>query len=646
MIMSLFGGSSEDTVGKYRSSAGELGVYTLALEGIEDPFDPDPMWDRRYGGGGKVVERITGDRDFRLQAALDGCRNSKFERDEAGRFREANPVFTDIVMWIPEAAWKADAIRGGHHMEVVARNLAHLHRGKFRGSLDGDRTPIYTVMPDPELAENVVVFQFGFGVYVPGGDEVLRAEISLRRKEKDEPQTLPEWSFWRSGAQIKRPAGVYEGQESLLITPDNSGPIRTPVWFGEAGGHLLINLNAADSERIYAGDQRVRTVRSNIPESPTEPADWFLQAADSDDTLIVRIRPLGDPVRLRETRAEQAVPEDARTRKLPGKPKLPKKPKKEKPAAEKTPARSEPVVGAPGATAPTEVRPAPAPARARSARDGDSLGQRLGIDRILGGLGRGGGKEETPLSTRFALKLNGLGLMRVDGRRAIPGIRGWTIWFDDDGQPLQFGSGTDTDTERALAVMANAEDNRMFYRLAGEREFSPAVHLPSVLPTVHGQHLELHPSPLPDRYHAILRLAGETAFPLSPRTLVLGRSNITPDSPQPDLPLEILTHPRSLQWYDGAGYHGAKLNAINLSRRHVDLRLNENRLDLSMADGTSPVFVLDRDGSLMHTLEPKSRKSVALEPGQMILVGCYLLRFHEERARTMESAAHSMVHRG
>ena len=43
------------------------------------------------------------------------------------------------------------------------------------------------------------------------------------------------------------------------------------------------------------------------------------------------------------------------------------------------------------------------------------------------------------------------------------------------------------------------------------------------------------------------------SYPLSPNALVLGRSSDNPGSSQPDLPLEALTHPESLEWYDGAG---------------------------------------------------------------------------------------------
>ena len=179
MFKDIFGKS--DTAAKYQSAGEDTGVFTLALSGVDDPFDPDPLWDRKYGGQPAIAERVSGDRDFRLQAALDFCRDLKFARDEAGRFREQSPVFTDVVMWLPAKRWHADALHGGHRIEAVATNLAALHKKKFGRSLPADREPIYTVMPDEQLDDDAVAFQFGFGVFVPQERDLLQGTLTLAR---------------------------------------------------------------------------------------------------------------------------------------------------------------------------------------------------------------------------------------------------------------------------------------------------------------------------------------------------------------------------------------------------------------------------------------------------------------------------------
>jgi hypothetical protein len=107
-----------------------------------------------------------------------------------------------------------------------------------------------------------------------------------------------------------------------------------------------------------------------------------------------------------------------------------------------------------------------------------------------------------------------------------------------------------------------------------------------------------------------------------------------------------LSHPDSLSWQAGSGYAGAKLNSLNLSRRHVALKLVDGRLELQMIDGKMPVYVLDAAGAeVTARLMPDSRESVRLEPGQQFLIGSYMLRFHEETPRTMLSADVSQLRR-
>jgi hypothetical protein len=101
--------------------------------------------------------------------------------------------------------------------------------------------------------------------------------------------------------------------------------------------------------------------------------------------------------------------------------------------------------------------------------------------------------------------------------------------------------------------------------------------------------------------------------------------------------MELLDHPDSLQWAGGQGPKGAKLNALNLSRRHVALRLVGNKLEVAMSDGKMPIYVLDSEGKLMKTLSPGGKASVLMAPDELFVVGSYLLRFHQEKLQAMSS---------
>src|SRR5690606_24066551 len=192
-------------------------------------------------------------------------------------------------------------------------------------------------------------------------------------------------------------------------------------------------------------------------------------------------------------------------------------------------------------------------------------------------------------------------------------------------------------------LSATADSDRLLYRLPGETGFKPVQVMPCVLTTERRRFVDLLPSPLPEDYLGIVLLTPEISLPVSPRALILGRSNIVASSPQPDLPLELLSHPDSLEWRAGSGYEGAKLNSLHLSRRHVALKLVDGRLDIRMIDGKLPVYILDLDGAVAGRLEPDSRDAAHLEPGQQFLIGSYLLRFHEETPRTMLSADASQL---
>ena len=617
MFKSLF--RKSDTAERYQSAGADLGVFTLTLQGVEDPFDEDPLWDKKYGGQPGIAEQMSGDNEFRLQAALDGCRDVKFARDDAGRFREQSPVFTDVVAWIAAKRWNTDAMHGGRRIEALATNLASLHVGKFGRSVPADRKPIYTVMPDEALAEDAVMFQFGFGVFVPTSWDVLEGSVKLQLGEKGQPSELPAWSFWRAGAQLRRPAGYYRGQNSLLISADNSTPVRSPVWLKHAKGYISVNLNTADSERVFTDPEHIVVAKASEPSKTGGTYRCVLKSSSEGGAhLTLVLKPLAEP----KVNAwpDEEVPKTRVARKVP-------KPEAKKPA-KKAPAKAKRRAGSNKATeivSPDEVSQLPT-------RPGDAGPPVAEKD-----------SDSTPISNRYTLKLAGCALLRIDGERYVDGLDDWTIWFDENGRPIDFDRAGSYDTGEGLALAATAGESALYYRLPGQSEFKTVQAMPCVLATAGGGYLELQPPAVPSVYHGIVQLSSEISFPLSPKPLVLGRSNITPETVQPDLPLELLNHPDGLHWSPGAGYEGAKLNSLNLSRRHVSVQLDKNQLKLAMVDGKMPIYLLDENGKSLRTLEPGASRSVTLKVGQQFLIGNYLIRFHEETPRTMLSRDASLL---
>lgn len=574
MAGSWFGRSSE-VLAEVQETGSRLGVFTLTLSGVDDPFDPDPAWDRRYGGRAQISERLTGDSDFRLQAALDGCRNSVFARDAAGRFREENPVFTDVVMWIPAASWRADSMRGGPRIEALQHTLGTLHAEKFSRSIPEDREPRYTIMGDPDLAADCIAFQFGFGVFVPGPEDLLEGAIGLVRPGETQMHSMPPWLFWHDGAQTRRPVGVYRGQRSLLISGSNEGPIRPELWFRERSGHILVNLNDADAERIYSDSSDIRVVETRTPADQPGVIEWRLDSEGSGprESLWVRIEPTSPD-------SKQAAPPQA-------------------------PAQGVPPVARAAARAPEQ-------------------------------------EAATPLSSRHSLHLAGIALFRIDPKR-MPGLEEWTIWLDDRGWPVGENDMEGIDEPTCLALRSHRGASEIQYRPAGTTEFEPVPPLPCSLATAAGGKLDLLPPPISGRYQAILMLADSLVLPLSPAPLILGRASASNSVAEPDLPIELLSHPRSARWDPSVPHSSARLDAVELSRRHVRVSLRGNRLEVGMEKGNTPAYALDEDGVQLMELPPHSPEVVMLDPGQYLLVGGFVFRFQQEKAHPVASTGAHML---
>jgi len=647
MLKGLFG-KGEDVVDQYRAAGEQTGVFTLSLQGVADPFDADPLWDRRYGGVSEIFEEKSEDRDFRLQAALDGCRDVKFMRDDAGRFREHTPVFTDVVVWVAGKLWRADSQRGGRKIEALANNLTKLHHKMFRRSLPEGREPIYTVMPDDDLEDTEVVVQFGFGVYVPTDEDHLLGNVRVKRKKDDkEGKEFPEWSFWKDGKETRRPVGIWEGQGALLVTSDQTSPVRAPMWFGgdAPSGNISINLGAAEDERVYASEAEVTLDETLNPKTDSDPFSWVLKdsrAPDGESTLVIEVKFLEAP------KTERAEP-PALTPAVDEPPVLTLgQVEDDEPATALPGGRLKPMT--PKVPQPVPADPKTQPPRARTARPtargkGTGIRSKSGLDRFFAANERTFSRDPTPLSTRFSLKLSGCALLRIDGDRRLGGLEEWVIWFDRFGQPVTDANRKTTNTAHALALAATALSSDVFYRLPGEESFKAVQAIPCSLITEDGGYLDLLPSPVPEAYHGLLQLRPEASFPLSPEPLMLGRSDASKKTAQPDLPMELLDHPESLRWADGTGPRGAKLNSLNLSRRHVQLRLVGGKLEVTIADGKMPVYILDSDYKLLRTLKPGDPAPIMIDPDEFFIVGSYLMRFHQEKPQAMMTSDATQLRR-
>lgn len=223
----------------------------------------------------------------------------------------------------------------------------------------------------------------------------------------------------------------------------------------------------------------------------------------------------------------------------------------------------------------------------------------------------------------------------------MPGMREWVIWLDDWGWPVREAAMNDVDTERCLALRSRSGTDRLELRPAGATGFEP-LGVPGRIATPSGGELALLDAPDRRRYLGLLMLNASIALPVSRKPLLLGRATKSTDA-EPDLPVDLLDHPGSARW--DAGVRQARLDAIDLSRRHLTVKLVDDRLEVAMARGHAPAFALDENGAALVELAPESEKGATLEPGHHLLVGGYVFRFQRETAHTAASTGGHMIPR-
>lgn len=570
--------SETDSGTEWLDSAYRPHLYTLTLEQAHDPLDADALWEERYGGGAQIVEKSSQDPRRRLRAALDSHRRVISKADARGKRIPVRYVFSDVVVGINQAVWRRELMIGADSLESLAHNLAFRHQEDFQKSLPSDRAPHYVVVPRTDLASHEVCFQFGYGVFVPGQDDQREAECRIRRLDEQDELLLPSWIYFREGQQIERPVGLYGYQNFLLITgPAAAGPVAAPIWFSHAEGYLLLTRDPRQGWQAFADEEcvhfrEVKTGSGGVLSFVFEEVDPAVSATGSAErAVLLQVRPVG---------------------------------------ASREPSRQDETV----------TRPVDMAARiaAREEVDwGGTLipGQRLPAMTLI---------PEHTLASRYpyALLLEGIALPRIDGRQTIPGLKGWLLWLDEDGDPVK----NHLDPERAArlpALAANRQHPVLYIRRSGETRFSPLTSFPCLL-DFSGGSLEVVASPLPERYLGILHLLHPLEFLLDEKPLSLGRQDAE-NPQQSQISLDQLSQPAGLQWEQGKKKSG-RLGDIGLSRRHLQIQMSNGRLQLRMMQGRTPVYILTDTGHLRQILRPGSQDILALPPGERLLIGNYLLK--------------------
>lgn len=209
----------------------------------------------------------------------------------------------------------------------------------------------------------------------------------------------------------------------------------------------------------------------------------------------------------------------------------------------------------------------------------------------------------------------------------LPNFDQWHLAFNQNGKLI------DTLTSSEVPFLRFfTKDGNIYFQ--GEGEAERLNHISSVNI---GKHIfEVLPSPsftaLPQEkvqstsstYHNLISLPVEwrkvkLSFPES-RSLTLGRSIQACHQ-------DLLAQTGTLS-YEGKIAEQQSLHDIYFSREHAELSYEEKFISLRQLSESTPIIILDRDKKQIDTLNPSENRTVMLESGQAIILGCYVFQVY------------------
>jgi len=248
-----------------KSAAGTDRLYILELSNVKDCFNAHDLWDAQYSGNNAIIESQTQKKEYRLQNALHIHRIEVPYTEKQGkreRLRKGKYVFNDVIVRIPKQLYDEDVRDDAKKIRVLTTNLTELHKQNFADNLwKKDRKPSYTVSFHNDKADDIVIFQFGSGVFVPNAHDKLIASIQVMTEQGNLIE-LPDWSFWQESREDLRKPALYMGQDSIIIGKTyNQGAICVPEFFSDSESKGFIHINC--HQRIAYGDGNIISSQSN-----------------------------------------------------------------------------------------------------------------------------------------------------------------------------------------------------------------------------------------------------------------------------------------------------------------------------------------------------------------------------------------------
>jgi hypothetical protein len=559
--------------------------YTLILNQIEhEHTNAEALWQKKFTAYPKICEKNTQNENYRLQVALEKntanihCYNEKLKRTRPEAF-----VYSDVAVWLPQILVDKELRQNTGALESLTTNLPVLHQDRFKAQLLNKRPPHYVVLASDLLQPDEVAFQFGFGIYVADSHEIAQMEVEavyIDEQDKTHP-FAPQVSYQVDSMSADNK--IYADQDNvLIIKPSEHACASLPysAWFSDLCSHIQLQRHK-EQWKAFANSDSADSIKI-VPQQKDK--EWHFELTDTTvmsvngkvPRLQLTLKPLGNYA-----------------------------------------AVNPPVIH-------TEPTPAPQPIIDTPVVEQNISYNQAWNRTVIPDVNRQQtyrtiipGCHNEPL-----LILEGLALPRIDNPQGrVNGLKQWTIWFDALGNIVD--GNNPIERSQLAAVSASQQQATAYFKNAGQN-FIPLSQSSDFY--LGSQRALILPSPLPERFHAVVKLINPISFALQAEVhYTVGRKS---SDAFPEIDLTLLNDPQGMDWEAGSPYAGSVLSMLSLSRNHLNFSLNNSQLQLSVPANKQPVYVLNSNLSLKAILQnPQQTSEAVLNANEYLLLGSFILRF-------------------
>jgi len=239
--------------------------------------------------------------------------------------------------------------------------------------------------------------------------------------------------------------------------------------------------------------------------------------------------------------------------------------------------------------------------------EADVSEQLRGLTCIFGGAG--------PTPNRFyQLLVKGIALPRFD-TGLMPQMKQWQLAFNCRGIVQNISP------DAPLLFTGYREKSGLWLQRAKDKQ-AEQLTLPIDI-SCDDSTFRLKKSPLAD-YHAFLELPECLSYRLKEQETILGR-----EESATGIVVNMLDKPETVLINSGQFFQHS-LHYLGFSGEHIQLKREEDILHVKQTSHSSPFYILNKDYSIKQRFDPKSGDNGEVNLGECLLVGCYLLEFHQQ----------------